>query len=68
MALRSGVGFILRVYILPSRTTIRGTEIELQLLGPIRTNEGWLERRLKNVDERKSFLELRGVDSSDDDD
>ena len=46
---------------------MNGTDLNLEAAGPIRVNEGWLERRLKNMDERRTFLELCGVDSLGDD-
>jgi len=61
------VDFVSPVFVLPCRTQLRGTDLELESVGPVRINEGWLERRLKNVDERRTFLELCGVDSASDD-
>lgn len=61
------VDFVSPVFVLPCRTQLRGTDLELESVGPVRINEGWLERRLKNIDERRTFLELCGVDSANDD-
>jgi very-short-patch-repair endonuclease len=61
------VDFVSPVFVLPCRTNLHGTELELESVGPVRINEGWLERRLKNIDERRTFLELCGVDSASDD-
>ena len=61
------VDFVSPVFVLPCRTQLHGTDLELESVGPVRINEGWLERRLKNVDERRTFLELCGVDSASDD-
>lgn len=61
------VDFVSPVFVLPCRTNLQGTDLHLESVGPVRINEGWLERRLKNVDERRTFLELCGVDSVSDD-
>lgn len=61
------VDFVSPVFVLPCRAQLQGTNLELESVGPVRINEGWLERRLKNVDERRAFLELCGVDSASDD-
>ncbi len=61
------VDFVSPVFVLPCQTRLRGIDLELESVGPIRINEGWLERRLKNVEERRTFLELCGVDSPLDD-
>ncbi len=60
------VDFVSPVFVLPCRTELRGTDLYLEAVGPVRINEGWLERRLKNVDQRRTFLELCGVDSASD--
>jgi hypothetical protein len=57
------IDFISPVFVQPFRVKIDGTQLDLEAIGSIRVNEGWLERRLKNVDERRAFLELCGVDS-----
>lgn len=57
------VDFITPVFVQPFRVKINGTHLDLESIGSIRINEGWLERRLKNVDERRVFLELCGTDS-----
>ncbi len=57
------VDFISPVFVQPFRVTIDGMQLDLEAIGTIRINEGWLERRLKNVEERRAFLELCGVDS-----
>ncbi|MGB7328264.1 MAG: AAA domain-containing protein [Rubripirellula sp.] len=61
------IDFVSPVFVLPCRAKMDGTHLDLEAVGPIRINEGWLERRLKNVDERRTFLELCGVDSAGDD-
>ena len=60
------VDFVSPVFVLPCRTKLNGTDLELESVGPVRINEGWLERRLKNIDERRTFLELCGVDTASD--
>jgi very-short-patch-repair endonuclease len=62
------IDFISPVFIQPFRVKIDRLELDLQAIGSIRINEGWLERRLKNVEERRVFLELCQIDSSSDDD
>lgn len=57
------VNFISPVYMVPCRASMDGTDLCIKPIGSIRINEGWLERRLKNVDERRAFLELCGIDS-----
>lgn len=57
------IDFISPVFVQPFRVKIDGTQLDLEAIGSIRVNEGWLERRLKNVDERRVFLELCGVES-----
>ena len=61
------IDFVFPVFVLPCRAKMDGKHLDLEAVGPIRINEGWLERRLKNVDERRTFLELCGVDSAGDD-
>jgi very-short-patch-repair endonuclease len=61
------IDFVSPVFVQPFRVKIEGTQLNLEAIGSIRINEGWLERRLKNVDERRAFLELCGVDSISDD-
>ncbi len=61
------VDFISPVFVQPFRVKINGTQLDLEAIGSIRINEGWLERRLKNVSERRAFLELCGIDSISDD-
>ena len=60
------VDFVSPVFVVQCRAKASGTDLELESIGPIRVNEGWLERRLKNIEERRTFLELCGVDSSTD--
>ncbi len=50
------VDFVSPVFVQPFRVKIEGTQLNLEAIGSIRINEGWLERRLKNVDERRAFL------------
>ncbi len=40
------------------RVEINQTKLVLESLGSIRINEGWLERRLRNVEERKAFFDF----------
>lgn len=61
------IDFISPVFVQPFRVKIDGTQLNLEAIGSIRINEGWLERRLKNIDERRAFLELCGTDSISDD-
>ena len=61
------VDFVTPVFILPCRARLDATELELEAVGPIRVNEGWLERRLKDLDQRRTFLELCGTDSGGED-
>ena len=44
----------------PVSSRSSGVNLHIQLLGTPRINEGWLERRLKNADERRAFLKLMG--------
>lgn len=61
------VDFISPVFIRPCRVNIAGIEMELEAIGPIRINEGWLEKRIKNVPERRKFVELCGFAATTDD-
>ncbi len=58
---KQDVTFVSPIFIVPCRTQIQGTDISISPIGSIRINEGWLERRLKNVEERRAFLELCGL-------
>lgn len=60
------VDFVSPVFVLPCRAEMNGTQLALEAVGPMRINEGWVERRLKNVDERRTFLELCGVGAAED--
>ncbi len=61
------VDFISPVYVQSFRLRIEKTVLDLEAVGSIRINEGWLERRLKNVDERRAFIELCAIDLDTDD-
>lgn len=56
------VVFVSPVFLAPVEFEIEHTDLHLRLLGPIRINDGWLEKRLSNVDDRRVFLELCGLD------
>jgi len=56
------VVFVSPVFLAPVEFEIDQTDLHLRLLGPIRINDGWLEKRLSNVDDRRVFLELCGLD------
>ena len=56
------VVFVSPVFLAPVEFEIDQTELRLRLLGPIRINDGWLEKRFSNADDRRVFLELCGLD------
>jgi very-short-patch-repair endonuclease len=56
------VVFVSPVFLAPVEFEIDQMQLHLRLLGPIRINDGWLEKRLSNVDDRRVFLELCGQD------
>lgn len=62
------IDFVSPVFVVPCRFEISGLNLHLELLGAPRINEGWLERRLKNADERRAFLTLMGNASASGDD
>ncbi|QDU96263.1 hypothetical protein Pla8534_40820 [Lignipirellula cremea] len=64
-ASKADVIFCSPVFMTPCRFEIQGTELSIEATGSIRINEGWLERRLKNLDERRSFIQLCGRQESD---
>ena len=57
--------FVSPVFMAPCRFQVNGTDLELEAVTDVRVNEGWLERRLKNLEERRSFIELLGMPTSD---
>lgn len=62
------IDFVSPVFVVPCKFKITGVNLHIELLGTPRINEGWLERRLKNADERKAFLTLMGNISASSDD
>lgn len=62
------IDFVSPVFIVPCKFEICGLNLHIELLGTPRINEGWLERRLKNTDDRKAFLRLIGNISASSDD
>jgi len=56
------VVFVSPVFLAPVEFEICQTNLRLRLLGPIRINDGWLEKRLSDPEERRVFLELCGLD------
>lgn len=56
----SRVEFISPIFIQPFTYVISGTTLSLSAAGTVRVNEGWLERRLPNIEQRRSFVELCG--------
>lgn len=60
------VAYISPVFIQPFIYEVRGTALQLQAAGSIRINEGWLERRLPNIEERRAFVELCGISEDSD--
>ena len=55
------IAYISPVFIQPFIYEVKGTTLQLQAAGSIRINEGWLERRLPRIDERRAFVELCGI-------
>ncbi len=60
------IDYLSPVFIQPFIHEVKGTSLHLQAAGSVRINEGWLERRLPNVEQRRAFIEL--CDVSDDGD
>ena len=54
------------VFMVPCTFQIDQKRLTVQPLGQVRLNEGWLERRLKNLDERRAFFELCGLSGEND--
>ncbi|MCL4202113.1 MAG: AAA family ATPase [Pirellulaceae bacterium] len=54
--------FVSPVFLAPVAFEIDRTSLHLRALGQVRINDGWLERRLKNSEDRRVFLELCGFD------
>lgn len=62
------IDFVSPVFVVPCKFKIAGVNLHIEFLGTPRINEGWLERRLKNTEERKAFLTLMGNISASSDD
>jgi len=63
-AKKADVTFCSPVAMVACHFKIEGKSLRLQPLGQLRINEGWLERRLKDVEQRKAFLTLCGLGDS----
>lgn len=62
------IDFVSPIFVVPCKFAIENFDIQLEFLGSPRINEGWLERRFRNVEERKAFLTLVGNATADRDD
>ncbi len=62
------IDFVSPVFVVPCKFEIDKVNLHIELLGAPRINEGWLERRLKNTEERRAFLRLIGNYSASSDD
>ena len=52
------IDYLSPVFIQPFIHEVKGTSLHLQAAGSVRINEGWLEKRLPNVEQRRAFIEL----------
>jgi len=56
------IRFVSPIFVVQVKSTLRGEMLHLEPVGPPQVNHGWLEKRFRNQEDRRLFLELCGLE------